>query len=257
MPVRAHAFSVPKDKAIRTGTKVILLLLACIMAGGVFSYSARERGLVGESPGRAAFPASSAAERAENGIVLVAALRDDGLSLGSGFFVNENTVLTNAHVIRGARKIRLGNSRLGWREATIRAKGRGEAEDYAALGVSGGGGSPIPLQKKAFRGEKVSAWGYPGVVAGAIDWQGGMPEPVRTSGEINVIPKTRPAIVVHDAMITPGVSGGPLLNPAGRAIGINTLVLDAGRTGKYSLAIGAESLMLFLRANGLDFTHSE
>lgn len=61
--------------------------------------------------------------------------------------------------------------------------------------------------------------------------------------------------VLHDAEISQGNSGGPLLDGCGRVLGINTFTSvgdTTTSTAQYEAAISAESIVAYLRRNGID-----
>jgi S1-C subfamily serine protease len=127
---------------------------------------------------------------------------------GSGFIWDEaGHVVTNYHVIEGAS------------EATIKlADGSGYKRP-----------PPVPLGSSHDLkvGQKVFAIGNPF----GLDW-------TLTSGIVSALnrslPGERGALVEHliqtDAAINPGNSGGPLLDSAGRLIGINTAIYSPSGT---------------------------
>jgi serine protease Do len=60
-----------------------------------------------------------------------------------------------------------------------------------------------------------------------------------TSGILNKISKTE-SILLHDARINHGNSGGPLLNSQGEVIGVNTQLLNSGSTNDASIGIAID-----------------
>jgi S1-C subfamily serine protease len=141
-------------------------------------------------------------------------------STGTGFFVTQDLVLTNAHVVDGQSfvTVRLagGHTLQGRVErsspdldlAVVRAAARPETNQILQLGSTGAVrpgqeviaiGSPLGLQNTVTRGI-VSA--------------------VRTAGGVELIQT--------DAAINPGNSGGPLLDRSGRVIGVTTLKVTRG-----------------------------
>ena len=149
-----------------------------------------------------------------------------GGSAGSGFIWDRaGHVVTNYHVVAGAREVAV---RLNSGDA-IRARIVGTAPDYdlAVLKLKSALPSlqPIPVGASADLrvGQAVLAIGNPfgldrtlttGIVS-ALDRR----LPTGTGREIA-------GVIQTDAAINPGNSGGPLLDSAGRLIGVNTAMIS-------------------------------
>lgn len=138
------------------------------------------------------------------------------IAIGSGFAVSENEVVTNAHVISGARIIRVityGGDRL---PASVVACN--EDLDLAVLYVADGSFSALPIASlDATRvGDDVYAIGAPKSMAYTL-----------TKGIISSkdrIIRDRQYIQI-DAAVNEGNSGGPLLDANGNVLGVITLKL--------------------------------
>jgi S1-C subfamily serine protease len=145
---------------------------------------------------------------------------------GSGFVWDEaGHVVTNHHVLAGASgaTVRLADGR-AFSAALV---GTSPAHDLAVLriGVAIGRPSPLPIGTSADLrvGQKVFAIGNPF----GLDW-------TLTTGIISALNRELPAqagsvmvgLVQTDAAINPGNSGGPLLDSAGRLIGVNTAIFS-------------------------------
>jgi S1-C subfamily serine protease len=145
---------------------------------------------------------------------------------GSGFVWDETGhVVTNHHVLAGASgaTVRLADGR-AFSAALV---GTSPAHDLAVLriGVAIGRPSPLPIGTSADLrvGQKVFAIGNPF----GLDW-------TLTTGIISALNRELPAqagsvmvgLVQTDAAINPGNSGGPLLDSAGRLIGVNTAIFS-------------------------------
>jgi S1-C subfamily serine protease len=154
---------------------------------------------------------------------------------GSGFIWDDaGHVVTNFHVIQGASEatIRLADGR-DYKAALV---GVSPAHDIAVLriGVDFKRPPPVPVGTSADLkvGQKVFAIGNPF----GLDW-------TLTTGIVSALDRSLPSdsgqtiehLIQTDAAINPGSSGGPLLDSAGRLIGINTAIFST--TGE-SVGIG-------------------
>ena len=145
---------------------------------------------------------------------------------GSGFLWDEvGHVVTNHHVVAGASgaMVRLADGRA----FTAALVGASPAHDLAVLRVGVGIGRPPPLPIGSSAdlrvGQKVFAIGNPF----GLDW-------TLTTGIVSALNRELPAetgavmdgLIQTDAAINPGNSGGPLLDSAGRLIGVNTAIFS-------------------------------
>lgn len=165
---------------------------------------------------------------------------------GSGVILDASGyVMTNYHVIQGARRVQVvlasrppGTSIVRPRGKTLDATvvGVDEETDLALLKVSGATLAPLPLgDSDTLRaGQLVFAFGSPlgldnTVTMGVVSAVGRQLEP------------DDPMVYIQtDAPINPGSSGGPLVDAAGRVVGINTLILSQGG-GNEGLGFAAPS----------------
>ena len=137
------------------------------------------------------------------------------LGQGSGFFVRHDLIATNFHVIDGAAK---GIAKLVNKETAYPVEGLAatdETNDLALLKVTIHGVTPLPLgdSNKVQIGETVYVAGNP------LGFEGTFSDGV-ISGRRNVaINKER---LQMTAPISPGSSGGPVLNRKGQVIGVST-----------------------------------
>jgi serine protease Do len=154
-----------------------------------------------------------------------------GEALGSAFVYDPNgLILTNNHVIEGAADIQviLGNSRV--MSATV--VGRDPATDVAVLRVDATGLPALPLgDSDAVRvGDWVIAIGNPfglthTVSAGILSAKDRTNQDLSKNGG-GLDEAGYYDFLQTDASINPGNSGGPLLDTAGRVVGINTAIRD-------------------------------
>ncbi len=143
---------------------------------------------------------------------------------GSGFIWDEHGhIITNFHVIEGASEAQIKFSDGRSYEATL--VGASVDHDIAVLKVKSVKNLPkaLPLgsSKSIKVGQKVFAIGNPF----GLDW-------TLTSGLVSALDRSLPGhngpsignLIQTDAAINPGNSGGPLLDSAGRLVGINTAI---------------------------------
>lgn len=162
---------------------------------------------------------------------------------GSGFIWDEaGHVVTNYHVIEGASEatVKLASG-AAYRASLV---GASPAHDIAVLAIGTGYTRPPPVPLGSSHdlrvGQKVYAIGNPF----GLDW-------TLTSGIISALnrslPDDRGASVDHliqtDAAINPGNSGGPLLDSAGRLIGINTAIYSpSGASAGIGFAVPVDTV---------------
>ncbi|HSD77986.1 MAG TPA: trypsin-like peptidase domain-containing protein [Solirubrobacteraceae bacterium] len=160
-----------------------------------------------------------------------------GVATGSGFVIDgSGTILTNAHVINNATKVTVQFA--NHTSATARIVGKDESTDLAVLKVDPSGLDLHPLQL----GDSASVQvGDPTI---AIGNPFGL-ERTLTTGVISAVQRRIQApngfaidgVIQTDAAINPGNSGGPLLDAAGRVIGINSQI-ETGGSGSGNVGIG-------------------
>jgi len=150
---------------------------------------------------------------------------------GSGFIWDDaGHIVTNAHVVQGANRIRV---QLDDAEEPLPARLVGIAPSYdlAVIRLVNKPANirPIPVGTSGdlMVGQSVFAIGNPfglskTLTAGIVSALG-RTLPVSNGREI-------PDVIQTDAAINPGNSGGPLLDSAGRLIGVNTAILSQSGT---------------------------
>jgi hypothetical protein len=140
--------------------------------------------------------------------------------LGSGFFVRQDTVLTNMHVVAGSSFVTV--RRPDGRTVQARVESTAPDFDLAVLRLS----ESDPGQAVLALGSGVRT--RPGQEVVALGTPLGLQNTV-TRGIVSAVRRVGPAILVQtDAAINPGNSGGPILDRSGRVIAIATMSVRPG-----------------------------
>ena len=159
---------------------------------------------------------------------------ETGDSLGSGVVLDdEGYVVTNAHVVGGARRFRVTAADGARYGATLR--GSFPEGDLAVIDVRGADLEPATFADSSGVevGELALAIGNPLGLRSSVT-QGIVSSTSRTVGEGNGV--ALPSVIQTSAPINPGNSGGALVDETGAVIGIPTL--SAGTEGAPAPGIG-------------------
>jgi S1-C subfamily serine protease len=221
--------------ALVAGLAAALSVSAVFMAAGAFDAEEASAPRAAASPSAlSGEPVSSIFRRSRRGVVLVEARRPgtplsfrrpsrgDGVATGTGFLVDDSGhIVTNDHVAAGGRVVTV---QAGPRTRRVRARivGRDPSTDLALLRVDPSEApdlAPLPLgdSDDVQVGDTAIAVGNPyglqrtltvGVVS-AVDRSIDAPDGFPIEGAVQT-----------DAAINPGNSCGPLLDGAGRVIGV-------------------------------------
>lgn len=174
-------------------------------------------------------------------------------AMGAGVIVDpEGYIMTNAHVVAGARRIRVtlplraassdrGSSDSGVRVLEATVVGSETRADLALLKIDATNlpALPFDLDRPPQPGELVFAIGSPiglrnSVTMGVISAALRQPDP------------DNPMVYLQtDAPINPGNSGGPLVDVTGAIVGLNTFVMSSG--------MGVEGLGFAIPARIVEF----
>jgi S1-C subfamily serine protease len=148
-------------------------------------------------------------------------------SLGSGFFVLQEVVATNLHVVEGASSgyvKAVGQKPKNNIEGIV---GVDTERDLVLLKVSGAHGVPLSLGNSdgIEVGETVYAMGNPQGLEGTFSQ--GIVSSIREVGTDKLLQITAP--------ISPGSSGGPVLNAKGEAIGVSVATFKGGQNLNFAI----------------------
>jgi S1-C subfamily serine protease len=172
-------------------------------------------------------------ERARPAIVQLLVDRSSGQASGSGvIFQSDGHVLTNAHVVSGSKTATVILS--DGRNLEGRVVGTDADTDIAVVKVDGGPFSTASLGSatKLRAGEECIAIGSPLGLAGgpsvSVGVVSALGRSLDTEGDKHLYD-----MIQTDAAISPGSSGGALLDKSGTVIGITTAIAvsDAGAEG--------------------------
>ena len=159
------------------------------------------------------------------------------LSFGSGFFVKANQIATNFHVIEGARQ---GTAKLVGKYTRYQIEGivaTDKENDLAVLKVTASGVTPLSLGNSdtVNIGAKVYVAGNPKGLEGTF-----------SDGLISRRESYPKKQFQMTAPISPGSSGGPVLNSKGEVIGISVAVHRALDAQNLNFAIPSNYLKALL-----------
>jgi len=186
--------------------------------------------------------AQQIAKRAFGSTVLLVMEDANGqpLSLGSGFFVRDGEIASNLHVVEGATR---GYAKLVGQKKKYDILGITAVDpkrDLVVLNISVSGSTPLPLgNSDAVQvGERVYAVGNPQGLEGTFSQ--GIVSSIREVGSDRLLQITAP--------ISPGSSGGSVLNVKGQVIGVSVATYRGGQN--LNFAIPSNYLKLLIEKIG-------
>ena len=172
------------------------------------------------------------AQNALDSTVLLVIETAKGKSLGSGFVVRKGQIATNHHVIVGIKSGRV--KRVGaTKEYAIEAIQAVDKEhDLAIVKVTGVDAPALPLgdSDTVKVGESVYVAGNPKGLEGTIS--NGIISAIRTEGNLAV-----GKVIQITAPISPGSSGGPVLNDKGKVVGISVATRRDGQNLNFAIPV--------------------
>lgn len=233
---------------------LITALLAGALGGALgYAFAARTATPGGTSLGAAPSAPAGAAQRPPDtlagvadrllpSVVTVRVSGDDGASVGSGFVATrDGYVITNDHVVEASS----GRATVVFNdgsEAPATVVGTDPESDIAVIKVSRDNLAPVQFgdSDRIAVGDPVLAFGTPLALANTV-----------TAGIVSAVDRTIQAgepggpvryyaAIQTDAAVNQGNSGGPLVDGAGRVIGVNSVIkslaVDAETAGNIGLA---------------------
>jgi S1-C subfamily serine protease len=224
------------------GGVAVAIVAAVLVATGTFDRrDASAQSPLTTAPAVTTTPASTGSAIAPNvadiykkvspGVVYIAVTSAQGQASGSGFVVGaDGTIVTNDHVVEGARRVSVRFNENG-SPIAANVVGTDPSTDLAVLKVDPskveGGLKPLTIadSDQVVPGQPAVAIGSPFGLQGTV-----------TEGIISALNRdiespngfTISGALQTDAAINPGNSGGPLLNAAGQVIGVNSQIANNG-----------------------------
>jgi len=180
-------------------------------------------------------------DNVKDGVVFIQNKHNEQSGLGTGFFIEENLIITNYHVVKDSKNISIfiQDSNYEWKATVV---SHSEQHDIALVKIDDWDKFVSKEKWKVLEftdstqaqvGETVYALGHPW----GLGW---------TFSQGILSKKDRPApgttsvlFLQVDARVYQGNSGGPLLDAYGRVLGINSQMLE-GKGGSYGFVIPSQ-----------------
>jgi V8-like Glu-specific endopeptidase len=157
--------------------------------------------------------------------------------LGSGFYIEPGTIVTNAHVVATNSTVTVRHASGTEVQGTVYTASR--AFDLALVRVPAGTSvTPLPTGSalRARPGREVVALGTPLGLQNTV-----------TRGVVSAVRHAGPEMLVQtDAAINPPNSGGPLLDSSGDVIAVTTMTVKPGEGRGLSFGVAAEHVRALL-----------
>lgn len=168
---------------------------------------------------------------------------------GTGFVLTANgQIATNNHVVAGATSITVTLPDGAKVPATL--VGASAADDLAVVKVDRGDLTPVSIGSSGTLrvGETVVAMGNALALPGGPTVSAGIVSALGRTITVNTT--TYPDLIQTDAAISSGNSGGPLVDRAGRVVGINSAAATSSTAENIGFAIAIDHAVPVLRSLG-------
>lgn len=194
----------------------------------------------------AAQSASAAVRDAARHVVMLRGFDAEGrvTAQGSGFYFGPGRIATNYHVIEGATTVRIIGADGDTLAATTHAEAADAGLDLAILPAPEGHSGGLWLETLyPYVGDRVWAYGSPKGLAGTMT--DGIVSAVRERGGRTVLQISAP--------ISPGSSGGPVLDARGRVVGVTVSSVRGGQNLNFAVPGRELARLAAQRGTRIDF----
>jgi putative serine protease PepD len=203
------------------------------------------------SSASASTPSASGAAGGERGAARI--------DTGSGIVLGaDGLIVTNDHVVEGARSITVSIDGVGGRTRTASVLRTDRPDDLALLKIDPAGLTLHPLELADSSATQVGDGAYAIGNPFGLDW-------TLTTGVVSALDRRLEApdgatiddVIQTDAALNPGNSGGPLIDSLGAVIGINSQIASArtgggqGGSSGVGFAISSNTVKAFVGELGL------
>ena len=193
-----------------------------VLAIGVIAIAAALGALFTHHPS-----AQSLAQSTRRGVVMIQVASADGEASGSGFYVNDSLIVTNYHVVDGAKAIEAETS--DGRTLTGITIIRIDPEHDLALLRTSDAGTALRLRADdgIAQGETVYAYGNPKGLS--FTFSSGVVSSRRESDGVHLLQITAP--------LSHGSSGGPVVDGDGKVVGVSTSLIPGGQNLNFAVEV--------------------
>ncbi len=178
-------------------------------------------------------PLKELIKKVEQSVVRILVKSPHGMSAGSGFVVDtDGTIITNYHVVEGATSAE-AEFNTGERTKVVGFWKLDDTRDIAVVKIDFPAEKLYPIALAAIlpeKGDKVAAFGAP--LNLAFTASDGIVSALRSAKELEQKAGT---FVQTTAPISPGNSGGPLVNMRGEVIGVNSFKRADGENLNFAI----------------------